>query len=76
MLSDIEKVGSAQTYSVENKLMIRNFFVVGVYPTGDTNKKDVHDYIQDRAEEFGISVEREYIFTKFIQGTPFSVTVF
>ena len=76
MLLDIEKVGSAQTYSVENKFMIRNFFVVGVYPTGNTTKKDVHDYIQDRADELEISVEREHIFTKFIQGTLFSVTMF
>ena len=75
MLLDIEKVGSAQTYSVENKFMIRNFFVVGVYPTGNTTKKDVHDYIQNRADEREISVEREHIFTKFIQGTLFSVTM-
>ena len=75
MLLDIEKVGSAQTYSVENKFMIRNFFVVGVYPTGNTTKKDVHDYIQNRADELEISVEREHIFTKFIQGTLFSVTM-
>lgn len=76
MLADAEKVYCAQTYSLENNIAIRNFFVIGVYPTAEMTKKDIHDYIEDRAEELGISVEREHIFTKFVQNTPFSVTLF
>ena len=76
MLTDVEKVYSAQTYSVDNKIMIRNFFVVGVYPTGETTKKSIHDYIEDQAEKSNIPVDRQHIFTKFIKNTPFSVTVF
>ncbi len=76
MLSDVEKVYGAHSRSLENKIAIRNFFVVGVYPTGDTTKKEVADYIEDRAEELDISVEHANIFTKFVQNTPFSVTVF
>lgn len=76
MLLDIEKVDCAQTYSIENKIMIRNFFVVGVYPTGETSKKQVHDYIQARAEDLGIEVDRTHVFTKFIQNAPFSVSMF
>lgn len=76
MLLDVEKVDCAQTYSIENKIMIRNFFVVGIYPTGETPKKEVHDYIQERAEDFGVDVDRAHVFTKFIQNTPFSVTMF
>ena len=76
MLLDIEKVDCAQTHSIENKIMIRNFFVVGVYPTGETSKKQVHDYIQERAEDLGIEVDRTHVFTKFIQNTPFSVSMF
>ena len=71
MLWDVEKVECAQTYSVENKLMIRNFFVVGIYPTGEISKKDVHDYIQERADELELEIERGHIFTKFIQNTRF-----
>ena len=76
MLADAEKVYSAQKYSQSNGVMIRNFFVVGLYPTPDLGKKDVHDYIQDRSEELGIPVERENIYTKFIPDSPFSVTMF
>ncbi len=76
MLLDVEKVDCAQTYSIENKIMIRNFFVVGIYPTGETPKKEVHDYIQERAEDCGVDVDRAHVFTKFIQNTPFSVTMF
>lgn len=76
MLLDVEKVECSQAYSVENGVAIRNFFVVGVYPTGDTSKKEVHDYIEERAKDFSVEVERAYIFTKFIQSTPFSMTMF
>jgi hypothetical protein len=50
--------------------------VIGIYPTGDTSKKEVHDYIQERAKEMELPVEPEHIFTKFIQQSPFSVTMF
>ena len=76
MLADIEKVYCAQKYSVSNGLMIRNFFVVGVYPTGETTKKDVHDYIQQRADELDIPVEREHLHTKFVSNSRYSVTMF
>ncbi len=76
MLTDAEKVFTAQTYS-ESGLMIRNFFVVGVYPTpSDAQKADVHDYIADKAEELNIPVERSNIHTKFIPESPYSVTLF
>jgi hypothetical protein len=76
MLIDVDKVFSAQKYSVSNQLMIRNFFVVGVYPTGDTTKKDVHDYVENRLKELDIPFQRSDIFTKFVKDSPFSVTVF
>ena len=76
MLLDIEKVHCAQTHSVENGVAIRNFFVVGIYPTEDTSKKGIHDYVQGRADELEIEIERNHIFTKFIQSTPFSITMF
>lgn len=76
MLVDVEKVYYAQKYSIGNGLMIRNFFVVGVYPTGETTKKDVHDYIQRRADELDIPVEREHRHTKFVSNSPYSVTMF
>ena len=76
MLVDVEKVYSAQTYSVSNGLMIRSFFVVGAYPTGDTSKKDVHDYIERRANELDIPIEREHLYTKFVADSPFSITMF
>jgi hypothetical protein len=76
MLKDSEKVYTAQKYSKSNGLMIRNFFVVGIYPTPSVGKKEVHDYIEDKAEARGIPVERQNIFTKFIPESPFSVTVF
>lgn len=76
MLLDVEKVDCAQKYSVDNRIAIRNFFVVGVYPTGETSKKEVHDYVQERADDFGVEVERAHVFTKFIQNTPFSMTMF
>ena len=76
MLADIEKVYCAQKYSVSNGLMIRNFFVVGVYPTGETTKKDVHDYILQRADELDIPVEREHLHTKFVSNSRYSVTMF
>lgn len=76
MLFDVEKVYSAQKYSVSNGLMIRNFFVVGVYPTGEATKKDVHDYVQRRAEELDIPIEREHLHTKFVTDSPYSVTMF
>lgn len=75
MLRDVGKVDCAQRYS-ENNLAIRNFFVVGLYPTGDTTKKLVHDYIESRASELEIPLERGHVFTKFVPNTPFSVTVF
>lgn len=76
MLVDVEKVYSAQKYSVSNGLMIRNFFVVGIYPTDETTKKSVHDYIQQRATELDIPIERECLHTKFVADSPYSVTVF
>jgi hypothetical protein len=76
MLSDAEKVYGAHSKSLENKIAIRNFFAVGIYPTENTTKKEIADYIEDRAEELDIPVERAHIFTKFVQNTPFSVTVF
>ena len=66
MLVDVDKVETSQTYSVGNNLMIRNFFVVGVYPTGETTKKEVHDYVEQRAEDLDIPFERAHIFTKFL----------
>jgi hypothetical protein len=75
MLKDVEKVESTQTYS-ETGLMIRNFFVVGIYPTGNTTKKMIHDYVEKRAEELNIPLERAHVFTKFVQTTPLSVTAF
>jgi hypothetical protein len=76
MLTDAEKVYSAQKRSVSNGLMIRSFFVVGIYPSGKLSKKEIHDYILDRADEREIPVDRENIFTKFIPDSPFNVTVF
>lgn len=76
MLFDVEKVYSAQKYSVSNGLMIRNFFVVGVYPTADSSKKAVHDYIKRRCEDLDIPLEQEHLYTKFVAQSPFSVTVF
>lgn len=76
MLSDAEKVYTAQQYSTSG-LMIRNFFVVGIYPTPiDANKTVVHDYISDRAEELNVPVKRSSIYTKFIPESPYSVTLF
>jgi hypothetical protein len=76
MLVDAKKVELAQSVSIDGGVRIRNFFVVGIYPTGDTSKAEVHDYVEKRAEQLDISMERQYIFTKFIQSTPFSVTMF
>jgi hypothetical protein len=76
MLKDVEKVETAQERSVDGKVKIRNFFVVGVYRNIDVSKKEVHDYIEHRAEEEDIPIEREHIFTKFIPNTPFGLTVF
>jgi hypothetical protein len=76
MLVDVDKVETSQTYSESNRLMIRNFFVVGVYPTGDTTKKDVHAYVEGRAAELDIPLDKAHIFTKFVKDSPFSVTVF
>jgi hypothetical protein len=76
MLLDVEKVYSAQKYSVNNGFMIRNFFVLGAYPTRDTTKKEVHDYVQQRANELNISIERGHLHTKFVQNSPYSVTMF
>ena len=75
MLSDVEKVYSAQTYS-GNGIAIRNFFVVGLYPTGETTKKLVHDYIESRTFELDIPLRRAHIFTKFVPKTAFSITLF
>ena len=75
MLSDTEKVFSAQKYS-STGLMIRNFFVVGVYPSGDLTKKTIHDYIIDRADARDIEIERDVIWTKFIPSSPYNVTLF
>lgn len=77
MLTDVEKVYSAQKYSVDNGLMIRSFFVVGVYLTPDeAGKADVHDYICDKCDEMDIPIERSHIFTKYIPDSPYSVTFF
>lgn len=76
MLIDIDKVESAHVQSIENKVRIRNFFVVGVYLTDDISKKEIHDYIESRATKMDIPFKRKHIFSKFIQKTPFGVTVF
>ena len=76
MLIDVEKVESAQVQSIESKVRIRNFFVVGVYLTDDISKREIHDYIEIRAKEMDIPFERQHIFSKFIQNTLFGVTVF
>ncbi len=75
MLTDAEKLYTAQTYSGSG-LKIRNFFLVGVYPSGELAKKVIHDYIVDRAEERDIEVDRSHIWTKFVPNSSFSVTVF
>ena len=76
MLIDVEKVYCAQTYSLDNKLRIRNFFVVGVYPTEDAPVDEIHAYIAKRTVAMNIPLEPQHVFTKPIKGTPFSVTVF
>jgi hypothetical protein len=76
MLIDTEKVLTAQKYSETNGLMIRNFFVVGVYPTPDIGKADLHTYIEERASDRGLEVPRDQIWTKFIPESPYSVTLF
>ena len=76
MFADSEKVYCAQSYSMKNRIAIRNFFVVGVYPTAETSKTEIRDYIAERAAEMNIIVNRSHIFTKFVQNTPFSVTMF
>jgi len=76
MLIDVEKVESAQVRSIESKVMIRNFFVVGVYLTDDISKREIHDYIEMRTKEMNIPFGRQHIFSKFIQNTHFGVTVF
>jgi hypothetical protein len=76
MIKDVQKVGTAQERSVDTKVKIRNFFVVGVYRNTDVSKKQVHDYIEQRAEAEDIPLERRHVFTKFIPNTPFGVTVF
>jgi hypothetical protein len=76
MIKDSEKVETAQERSVDSKVRIRNFFVVGVYRNTDVSKKQVHDYIEQRAQQEDIPFERQHVFTKFIPNTPFGVTVF
>ena len=76
MIKDAEKVETAQERSVDSKVKIRNFFVVGVYRNTDVSKKQVHDYIEQRAQQEDIPFERQHVFTKFIPNTPFGVTVF
>jgi hypothetical protein len=75
MLRDVEKVSLAQKYSANGRV-IRSFFVVGVYPTGDWSKKLIHDYIEESAEDRGIVVHRAAMWTKFVPNSPYSVTVF
>lgn len=75
MLADVEKVEAAQSRS-DSGLTIRSFFVVGVYPTAKSSKKEVSDYVEERAEALELDIPREHIFTKFIKDSPFSVTIF
>lgn len=76
MLIDAEKVYCAQSRSLDHGFAIRNFFVVGVYPTPEKSKKEIHDYIEEHANERDIPINREHIFTKYVRDTPFSVTLF
>ena len=76
MLTDADKVATAQKYSETNGLMIRSFFVVGVYPTPHVGKADIRDYVLQRAEARSIDVDRQHVWTKLIPDSPYSVTVF
>ena len=76
MLTDADKVFTAQKYSQTNGLMIRNFFVIGLYPTPEVGKRDIHDYIAERALKRDIHVDRAFIYTKFVPESPYSVTLF
>ena len=75
MVTDAVKVDHAQKRS-ENGLMIRNFFVVGLYFTEDVTVTEIHDYIVKRAAMERFDVALSHIFTKAIKGTPYSVTMF
>jgi hypothetical protein len=77
MLVDVEKVQCAQKRSISNDLMIRNFFVVGLYRTpSDAGKADLRDYILSRCEDRDIEIEPADIYTKYVPDSPFSVTMF
>ncbi len=71
MLDDAKKVFSAQSRSHEGA-SVRSFFVVGIYKS--VPKSEVHDYVEQRLE--ALEMDWDVMDTKFIAGTPFSVTMF
>ncbi len=76
MLSDAHKVFDAKKRSSTNGLEKRSFFVCGVYPMDEVSKAEVNDYIEVRAYETEIVVERQHIHTRLVRGTPFGYTIF
>jgi len=71
MMNDAKKMDTAQSRSLSGAA-IRNFFVVGVYPSV-VGKAEVHDYIEQLAE--GRGVDWELMDTRVIKDTPFSFTL-
>ncbi|MEK6762975.1 MAG: hypothetical protein AABY96_09690 [Nitrospirota bacterium] len=72
MLSDAEKVYSAQSKSVFDA-EIRNFFLAGIYISPNESKAEIHDYIEKVTESR--DVEWELMETRFIANTPYSFTL-
>ncbi|MFT3728460.1 MAG: hypothetical protein QM759_11605 [Terricaulis sp.] len=76
MLLDVAKVHRSQQRSMGN-LSIRNFFVLGVYPS--VEKSEVKGYIFERAllkEKTVSDFEIDRVETRFISGTDYSFTLF
>lgn len=76
MLSDAHKVFDTKKYSSTNYLKKRSFFVCGIYSMDEISKAEINDYIEIRANEADIGVERQQIHTRRIRGTRFGYTIF
>jgi hypothetical protein len=71
LLRDALKAFQAQSRSQEGASW-RNFFVAGMYPSAP--KVEVHDYLKKRLAD--LDIDWDIIDTKFISGTPYSLTMF
>ncbi len=72
MLSDAEKVSSAQSKSMLGT-EIRNFFLAGIYPSPRESKAEIHDHIEVVTKDR--QVDWELMETRFIANTPYSFTL-